>query len=88
MRLTEDDEGIAGGLNEVVVRLFAAGLDLQAALGLMGDQPAAGKVRHAVDELDRAIRDIRDTIFDHPAATGRPGINGQQCANPADSRRP
>ncbi len=33
----------------------------------MGDHPASGKVRHAVDEMDQAIRDIRDTISDHPS---------------------
>ena len=64
----EDRERIATGLNEVVVRrLLAAGEDLQAALGLMVDHPANGKIRHAVDELDQAIRDIPDTIFDRPA---------------------
>ena len=73
--MLEDHERIALGLNEVVVRrLFAAGLDLQAALGLMGDHPASGKICHAVDELDQAIRDIRDTIVTikppgSPAAT-------------------
>jgi hypothetical protein len=66
--LVEDHERIALGLNDVVVRrLFTAGLDLQAALGLMGDHPASGKISHAVDELDQAIRDIRDTILDHRA---------------------
>jgi Histidine kinase len=69
----EDRERIAGGLNDVVVhRLLTAGLDLQTALGLMGDHPASGKICHAVDELDQAIRDIRDTIFDHPAGEGPP----------------
>jgi hypothetical protein len=63
----EDRERIALGLNDVVVRrLLTAGQDLQAALRLMGNHPASGKVRHAVDEMDQAIRDIRDTIFDHP----------------------
>jgi hypothetical protein len=72
--LAEDHERIAVGLNDVVVRrLFAAGLDLQAALGRIDDHLAAGKIRHAVDELDQAIRDIRDTIFDHPTVSGRPG---------------
>jgi hypothetical protein len=67
----EDSERI--GVNDVVVRrLFSAGLDLRAALGLMGDHPASGKICHAVDELDQAIRDIRDTIFDHPAGEGPP----------------
>ncbi len=67
----EDRERIALGLNDVVVRrLLTAGQDLQAALGLMGNHPASGKVRHAVDEMDQAIRDIgdiRDTIFGHPS---------------------
>ena len=45
-------------MNDVVVRrIFAAGLDLQAGLG------GASKTYHALDELDQAIRDIRDTIF-------------------------
>jgi hypothetical protein len=66
--LVEDHERIDLGLNDVVVRrLFTAGLDLQAALGLMGDHPARGKISHAVHELDQAIRDIRDTILDHRA---------------------
>ena len=72
----EDRERIPPGLNDVVVRrLLTAGQDLQAALGLMGDHPANGKVRHAVDEMDQAIRDIRDirdTIFDHPSGERPP----------------
>ena len=64
----EDRERIARGLNDVVVRrLRTAGQDLQAALGLMGDDPASGKIRHAMDEMDQAIRNIRDTIFGTPA---------------------
>jgi hypothetical protein len=56
--------------------LLTAGLDLQAALGLIGDHPASSKIRHAVDELDQAIRDIQDirnTIVDHPAGQQPPG---------------
>lgn len=64
-RLVEDHDRIASGLNDVVVRrLFAAGLDLQTALGLTRDQHAAGKICHAIGEIDQAIRDIRDNIFD------------------------
>ncbi len=74
--LAEDHERIALGLNDVVARsLFTAGLDLQAALGLIGDHPASSKIRHAADELDQAIRDIRaiqNTILDHPAAQRPP----------------
>jgi hypothetical protein len=69
----EDRERIATGLNDVVVRrLLTAGEDLQAALGLTVDHPANGKIRHAVDELDQAIRDIPDTVFDRPAGEQPP----------------
>ncbi|MGI8447528.1 MAG: hypothetical protein ACR2MP_10195 [Streptosporangiaceae bacterium] len=69
----KDPERTAAGMNDVVVRrLLTAGLDLQAALGLMGSHPASGKICHAVDELDQAIRDIRDTILDHPAGERPP----------------
>lgn len=69
--LVEDHERIALDLNDAVVRrLFTAGLDLQAALGIMGDHPASGKICHAVDELDQAIRAIRGTSSDHLAVSG------------------
>jgi hypothetical protein len=56
---------MAQGLSVIVVhRLFAAGLDLQTALGLIGGHPATEKVQHALGELDQAIRDIRNTVFD------------------------
>jgi hypothetical protein len=47
----------------VVRRIFAAGLDLQAALGLIGEHRAAVKICHAIGELDLAIRDVRSAIF-------------------------
>ncbi len=60
----EDRERIAVELNDIVVRrLLAAGLDLQGALELLGDHPASVKICHATDELDQAVRDIRDAIF-------------------------
>lgn len=62
---------MARRMNDVVVRrIFAAGLDLQAALGLIGedraaaDQRAASKICHATDELDHAIRDLRVILFE------------------------
>jgi hypothetical protein len=80
--LVEDRERIALGLNDVVIRrLSSAGLDLQAALGLMGDHPASGKICHAVDELDQAIRDIRETIFDRLAGD-RPSLVAPHEHNP------
>ncbi len=63
--LAEDHDRIAGGLNDIVVRrLFSAGLDLEVVLGLIGEHCAAGRVQRAVRELDLAIRDIRDVVFD------------------------
>jgi hypothetical protein len=49
----------------VVGRIFAAGLDLEAALGLIGDHRGATQIRHAIAELDQAIHDIRDAVFEH-----------------------
>ncbi len=74
--LAEDHERIAQGLNDVVAGpLATAGLDLQAALGLIGDHPASSKISHAAAELDQAIQAIqavRDTIPDHPAGQQPP----------------
>ena len=78
-----DVDSVARRMNDVVVRrIFAAELDLQAALGLLsnretaglrpvagqpltlGEHPAASKIWHATEELDRAIRDLRDILFE------------------------
>jgi len=61
--LTEDHDRVAPDINDAVIhRIFAAGLDLHAALGMIGDHRGAGPIYHAIDELDRAIRDIRDAV--------------------------
>jgi signal transduction histidine kinase len=73
LRLSEDHDRIAEGLNDLVVRrLFAAGLALEAALALIGEHRAAGKIEHAISELDQAIADLRGTVFD-VARTSAPG---------------
>ena len=65
LRLADDRDRIAGELSDIVVRrLFSAGLALEAALGLIGEHRAAGRVQHAISELDLAIRDIREIAFD------------------------
>jgi hypothetical protein len=71
-------------MNDVVVRrIFAAGLDLQAALGLIGEERAAtdlraaSKICHATDELDQAIRDLRVILFE-----GGPELSPGQPAAP------
>jgi hypothetical protein len=63
--LDRDRDRIARDLNgRTVPRLFSAGQALQTALGLMPGHPGAGKVQQAIDELELAIRDIRDVQFD------------------------
>jgi hypothetical protein len=77
--LTQDHDRIAQGVNDVVVRrIFAAGLDLHAALGLIGEHRGASKIWHAIDELDQAVRDIRDTIFDAAGTPRGPDAKGTQ----------
>jgi signal transduction histidine kinase len=76
--LVQDRDRIAAGMNDLVMhRLFAAGLSLETALGLIGDHPGAGMVREAIGELDLAIRDVRNVVFDHqqpdPLSGGQPG---------------
>jgi signal transduction histidine kinase len=76
--LAQDRDRIAEGMTDLVVhRLFAAGLALETALGLMGGHPGAGKVQEAIGELDLAIRDVRNVVFDHqqpdPLSGGQPG---------------
>jgi hypothetical protein len=58
-------------------RLLIAGLALETAPGQMGGHPEVGKVQEAIGELDLAIRDVRDILFDHhqpdPPSRGKPG---------------
>ena len=73
LRLEQDRDRIATGMNAIVMRrLFSAGLSLETALGLMGDHRGAAKVQEAIDELDLAIRDFRNVLFDHQAGGDRP----------------
>ena len=76
--LVQDRDRIAAGMTDLVVRrLFAAGLALETALELMGGHPGARKVHRAIGELNLAIRDVRNVVFDHhqpdPLSGGQPG---------------
>lgn len=78
LRLAQEHDRIAAGMNDIVVyRLFSAGLCLQTALALMDGHRAAGKIQQAIGELDLAIADFRDVLFDHhqPGSppSGQPG---------------
>lgn len=63
--LLEERERIARDLHDdVIQRLFATGLSLQAAAQTVEDPAAVERIMRAVDELDVSIRQVRSTIFE------------------------
>ena len=64
MALLEDRDRIARDMHDhVIQRLFATGLSLQSASRRVRDPEISRRLEDAVDELDIAIKDIRETIF-------------------------
>ncbi|GMA39392.1 GAF domain-containing sensor histidine kinase [Mobilicoccus caccae] len=62
--LLEDRDRIARDMHDhVIQRLFAAGLTLQA-VGRHTEGKVAQRIDSVVDELDRAVKDIRSAIFE------------------------
>jgi signal transduction histidine kinase len=60
----EDRDRIARDLHDLVIqRLYATGMSLQGAVGLIGAPEVAQRVSGAVDALDETIREIRSSIF-------------------------
>jgi PAS domain S-box-containing protein len=63
--LVADRDRIARDLHDLVIqRLFAVGMGLQSAVGLLRDEQVAVKVSQVVDDLDATIREIRTVIFE------------------------
>lgn len=73
------DGDIAALGESVADRLFTAGLELHFALMLLGDGPAARRCAMALDELDRAIKQVRQLAL---SAHEQPG-DGQRDAGGA-----
>jgi len=65
--VAQDRDRMAEALNDIVIhRIFSAGLALETALGLLDVRcGAAGQIRDALGELDLAIWDFRNVLFDH-----------------------
>jgi signal transduction histidine kinase len=71
LAVLEDRERIARDLHDVVIqRLFATGMQLQAAAGPSVRPDIAKRINAAVDDLDATIRDIRRSIFELRAPIG------------------
>ena len=63
--LLEERERIARDLHDdVIQRLFATGLSLQAAAQIVTEPAAVARIMSAVDDLDVSIRQVRSTIFE------------------------
>ncbi len=63
--LLDERERIARNLHDdVIQRLFATGLSLQAAAQLIKEPLAVERIMRAVDDLDTSIRQVRSTIFE------------------------
>jgi signal transduction histidine kinase len=85
LALVEDRARIARDLHDTVIqRLFATGLSLQGAAGLIASDPrrAGERVETAVDDLDATVKQIRSVIFaleaDAPGArAGSPGVRAR-----------
>ncbi len=63
--LLEERERIARDLHDdVIQRLFATGLSLQAAAQMVKEPTAVERITRAIDDLDVSIRTVRSTIFE------------------------
>lgn len=83
MQLFEDRDRIARDLHDhVIQQLFASGLNLQSITMGLEDGELAARIEQVVSDLDVAIRQIRNSIFelhDHDATDGtgvRAGVLG------------
>ncbi|MCU1500951.1 MAG: putative signal transduction histidine kinase [Ilumatobacteraceae bacterium] len=77
--LLDERERIARDLHDdVIQRLFATGLSLQAVAQMVKDPVAAQRIIRSVDEIDVSIRQVRSTIFElHQRWSTQPSLRGE-----------
>jgi signal transduction histidine kinase len=64
LEILDDRERIAKELHDGVIQsLFAVGMSLQGAAALTSESGIATRIEGAVEDIDRAIRDLRNYIF-------------------------
>jgi two-component system, NarL family, sensor histidine kinase DevS len=77
LMVANERERIARDLHDTVLqRLFGLGLDLQA-LEMQAPPTIAPRITHAVDEIDRVVREIRTLVFTL-GSTSREGSFGRE----------
>jgi signal transduction histidine kinase len=87
--LLDERERIARDLHDdVIQRLFATGMSLQAVAQMVNDPVAAQRIVRSVDELDVAIRQVRSTIFElHQSEAGPRSLRSEIQAVCDDAAR-
>lgn len=82
LALLEERERIARDLHDdVIQRMFAAGLSLQATAQRIADPLIRGRLEDTVGELDVAIQQVRRSIFSlHHASTGGASVRADVIA--------
>ena len=65
LRVANDRNRIAQDLHDTVIQqLFATGMSLQALTARIGEEEVRQSILESVDQIDVAIRELRQTIFD------------------------
>ena len=79
--------------NAIIHRIFSASLEIHSALQLVHDGPTEELLHHAIDNLDQALREVRDQVCDLRSGPGvqdrlprAPAHAGLHAAQPPPSR--